>query len=183
MITQLRLMSQLWLWLTAVFFAQHVSADVIGARHSVSPPPASLVAPVISVTPSSLTLLNSTQLPGSNPKTYVVSATGLTTSDFRVTVPPPFVVSAPNAGSYPGGITLPVNSDGTLTPTTVTVALLSSSPGTFNGVISNSSGATTVTVAVSGTTVSPSLSLSTMALNLFSTTAGIPSAVQTYTIT
>ncbi|WP_375444026.1 cellulose binding domain-containing protein [uncultured Fibrella sp.] len=144
---------------------------------------AARVAPVITVMPSSLTFLNSTQLPGSLSKTYTVSATGLTTSDFRVTVPSPFVVSAPNGGTYPGGITLPVNSDGTLNQTTITVALLSSSPGTFAGTISNISGSTTATVAVSGTTVSPSLSVSPPVLNNFSTTTGTASAVQTYTIT
>jgi len=210
MITQLRLMSQFWLWLTIGLATQYVTAGVdhtsnnvtgssVVDRHPVLPtwlafkaynsirPNAAnyfpQAAPIISVSVQSLTFLNSTQLPGSNSKTYVVSATGLTTSDFRVTAPSPFVVSAQNAGAYPGGITLPVNSDGTLSPTTITVSLLSSSPGTFSGSISNSSGETTTTVAVSGTTVSPSLSLSTMALNAFSTTTGIASAIQTYTIT
>ncbi|MBO0951776.1 cellulose binding domain-containing protein [Fibrella forsythiae] len=183
MITQLRSMGQLWLWLAVLSVSQHVSADIIGVHYYASAPPASLAAPVISVTPSALTLLNSTQLPGSNSKTYIVSATGLITSDFRITVPSPFVVSAPNAGSYPGGITLPVNSDGTLTPTTITVALLSSSPGTFTGTIANTSGSTTVTVAVSGTSVSPSLSVQSSFLTPFSTTTGTPSAIQTYTIT
>ncbi|MEZ0541891.1 hypothetical protein [Fibrella arboris] len=92
-------------------------------------------------------------------------------------------MSVPNAGAYPGGITLPVNSDGTLTPTTITVALLPSSPGTFTGNISNTSGSTTTTVAVSGTTVSPSLSVNSLSLSQFSTSTGTPSASQSYTIT
>jgi hypothetical protein len=138
-------------------------------------------APLVSVTPPSLTFINSTQLPGSNPQVYSVSARNLTVSQLLITAPAPYVISV-TPGSFGQSQVLPVT-NGAVAPTSVTVALVSSQAGTFDGTITNGAGSASATVALSGTTLSPSLSVTPTALSGFSTTEGTPSGVQTYTIT
>ncbi|QKZ12532.1 cellulose binding domain-containing protein [Spirosoma sp. KUDC1026] len=137
--------------------------------------------PLIAVTPTSLSFVNSTQLPGSNPQVYTVSASNLTGNQLLITAPAPYLISV-RSGSFGPTQALPVT-DGAVAPTSVTVALVSSQSGTFTGAITHVAGSASATVGLSGTTLSPSLSVRPASLSGFATTAGTPSAVQTYTIT
>ncbi|RYF46501.1 MAG: hypothetical protein EOO39_49670, partial [Cytophagaceae bacterium] len=136
-------------------------------------------APIITVSPSSLTILNYSVYEGQYPATYTVSATGLTT-DLVITAPPYFLLSA--QGNTGPSLAIPAT-NGTVPPTQISVILLASSPGTFTGVVTNSSGSAVTTVAVSGTALDQSVTVNPTALNPFTTTVGQPSAVQSYTVT
>ncbi|RYF75111.1 MAG: hypothetical protein EOO39_07435 [Cytophagaceae bacterium] len=164
--------SYCWGWFAVLLFTQVAVANA-GPVLAIGP------APVISVSPSSLTILNYSEYEGQYPATYTVSATGLTT-DLVITAPPYFLLSA--RGSTGSSLAIPAT-NGTVTPTQISVILLASSPGTFTGVVTNSSGSTVTTVAVSGTALSQSVTVNPTTLNPFTTTVGQPSAVHSYTVT
>lgn len=72
---------------------------------------------------------------------------------------------------------------GSLGNTTIGVRLNAAVPGTSSGnIVNSSSGATSVNVAVTGTTVGTPVLVVTAALTNFSQLVGTPSAAQTYTI-
>ena len=205
---RVRSTNHIWLWLTAIFFihtaltyasntppfAGKVRLSKLSHSRPINPirsaqpgGPFTLTTtadPVITASTSAIELINSTQLPGSNPKSYTISASGLT-FDLQITVAPPFVVTIPGIGNTLNSHTLsipPVN--GVVGPLEVSVALLSSTPGTFSGVITTSSpSAPSVSIQLSGTTVSPMLEVNPTVLNGFSTPVGVASSIQTYTIT
>lgn len=164
--------SRLWAWFTAVLLTQLAEA---------SPRPVAVVdsTPTITVSPSSLTILNYSVYEGQYPATYTVSATGLT-DNLVITAPPYFLLSA--RGNMGPSLAIPAT-NGTVPPTQISVILLASSAGTFTGVVTNSSGSAVTTVAVSGTALDQSVSVNPTTLNPFTTTVGQPSAVQSYTVT
>ncbi|SOD80758.1 cellulose binding domain-containing protein [Spirosoma fluviale] len=166
----LRSTSRIWLWCTAVLLMYGATAKPVQQNGP---------APTITVTPSSLTILNYSEYEGQFPATYTVSARGLT-NDLVITAPPYFLLSA--QGKTGPSVALQLV-DGEVPPTQVSVILLASSPGTFTGVVTNVSGSATATVAVSGTAITQSVSVSPNALNPFTTTVGQPSASQSYTVT
>ncbi len=166
---RLRSAIHIWLWLAAVLPGYTALAN--GAS--------TLPAPVITVSHSSLTVVNYSEYEGQFPASYTVSASGLT-SDLVVTAPPYFLLNA-NGITGPN-ITIPA-ANGVVTPTKINVILLSSSPGTVSGVVTNVSGTATASIPVSGTAVGQSVAVSPTALSGFTTTVGTPSASQSYTVT
>ena len=139
------------------------------------------VSPTILVnTPSLDSFLYTTQSLGSSVKSYTVSATGLPQS---LTIVPPdsYLVSLDNY-SFSRQLVLPATG-GVVTPRRIYVILGTGTAGVYTGSINNSSGGATTTVAVSGTVLQATLSAQPTALANFTTTVGVPSAVQTYTVT
>ncbi|AUD03676.1 cellulose binding domain-containing protein [Spirosoma pollinicola] len=161
-----------WVWFTAILITKMAVAN---------PRPVGSVGavPTITVSPASLTILNYSEYEGQYPATYTVSATGLT-ADLVITAPPFFLLSA--QGNTGPSLTIPAT-NGTILSTQISVILLSSSPGTLTGVVTNSSGSAVTTVAVSGTALGQSETVSPTTLNPFTTTVGQPSTVQSYTVT
>ncbi len=164
--------SRFLVWIIAVLVTQMAVANPNSVESTDQ-------TPTITVSPSSLTILNYSEYEGQFPATYTVSATGLT-SNLTITAPPYFLVSA--LGNTGPSLSIPAP-NGTVSPTQISVILLSSSPGSFTGVVTNSSGSAVTTVAVSGTALGQSVSVSPAALNPFTTTVGQPSAIQSYTVT
>ncbi|GAB2604643.1 endonuclease/exonuclease/phosphatase family protein [Spirosoma areae] len=112
--------------------------------------PVNSSAPLISINPAALT--NFTTIPGtpSTAKSYTVSGANLTT-DITVIAPAGYEISKDNGASYAATQTLP-QSGGSVPNTSVSVRLTGAGSGTLTGNITNASaGATTQTVAVSGT--------------------------------
>lgn len=117
-------------------------------------------------------------------QTFTVSGAALTSN---LIVTPPINYEVSNDGGttwYTDANPLslaPVG--GNVSAITISVRLNATVAGTYNGNIVNaSSGATDVSVAVSGTAVPPPSITVTGTLNTFSQTVGAPSAIQTYTI-
>jgi pectin methylesterase-like acyl-CoA thioesterase len=140
-------------------------------------------APTI-VTTGTLNTFTQTLGTPSPTQTYTVSGSALT-SNITVTAPANYEVSAD------GGLTWFNNStplvltqtSGTVNTTTISVRLNATAIGSYSGSIANSStGAATINVSVNGNTVNPPSITTTGTLNAFASVAGIPSAVQTYTV-
>ncbi|AUD05216.1 endonuclease/exonuclease/phosphatase family protein [Spirosoma pollinicola] len=107
-------------------------------------------APLISVSPASLTSFATVPGTPSLPKSYTVSSVNLTT-DLTITAPTGYEISKDNGSSYAGTQTL-TQSGGVVAATAISVRLTGVSSGTLSGAITNeSAGATTQNVAVSGT--------------------------------
>jgi hypothetical protein len=108
-------------------------------------------APVLSVTPSSLSGFSTTIGTQSSAQTFTVSGSYLT-ANATVTAPTGYVVSLSSGSGYGSSVTV-TESGGTISATTIYVAIASSAPaGSPSGNVTvASTGATTQNVAVSGT--------------------------------
>ncbi|RYF64019.1 MAG: hypothetical protein EOO39_27470, partial [Cytophagaceae bacterium] len=136
-------------------------------------------APTITVTLSSLTIVDYSEYPGLFPASFTVSASGLT-ADLQIIAPPYYLLTA-NGKSGPA-LLIPAT-NGAVPPTSVSVALVASSPGVYGGQVINWSGSTTTTVGLSGTALAQSVTVAPAVLSNFNTTFGTPSASQSYTVT
>ena len=112
-------------------------------------------------------------------QSYTVSGSNLTDA-LVITAPADFQVST-TSGSFSSNTLSLTPTSGTVATTTIYVRLNPSSATTYSGNITNAStGATTVNVAVSGSSV-PTITTGT--LSAFSAAVGAYSAEQTYTVT
>ncbi|GAB4094014.1 pectinesterase family protein [Flaviaesturariibacter terrae] len=117
-------------------------------------------------------------------QTFTISGSALSSA---VTVTPPagYEVSA-DAGATWFTNSTPLSltpASGTLATTTISVRLNASAAGTYNGNISvASSGATSLSIPVTGVAVLPPSVTVTASLSNFAQTVGTPSAVQTYSL-
>ena len=109
-------------------------------------------APTITST-GTLTAMVTNQGAASVPTSFSASGTNLT-ADITVTAPTGFEISTSSGSSYSGSLTL-TQSSGTVSATTIYVRLTAADAvGTYSGNVSlSSSGATTVNVAISSSTV------------------------------
>ena len=140
-------------------------------------------SPTLTVTPTSLSAFVTTAGTQSTSQSFVANGSSLT-GNVTVTAPTGFVVSLNNS-TFSGAVTI-TESGGTIPATTVYVAVASSaSTGTVSGNVAvTSAGASGASVAVSGTVNAPaSLVASPTSLTGFSTSQGIQSNSQTFTIT
>ncbi len=109
--------------------------------------------PVISVSPSALSLAN-TQGSPSEVKSYTVQGNNLTGA-LVINSPANFEISTSNSTGF-GNILSFIPSDGTVTSKVIYVRMQSTLPGAFNGNITHTSmGAQTQSVAVSGSVSAP----------------------------
>ncbi len=140
-------------------------------------------APVITTT-GTLTAFTQTAGTASAVQTYQVSGANLTGN---VTITPPANYQISNDGgttwiTAPSTLVL-TPAGGTLAATTISVRLNATSAGAYAGVISHvSTGAATVNVNVTGTTVNQPVITVTQNLQPFSQTLGTPSARQSFTV-
>ncbi|MET0393320.1 MAG: pectinesterase family protein [Chitinophagaceae bacterium] len=145
--------------------------------------PAAGPSPAIATTG---TLTGFTQTIGSPSavQTYTVAGTGLT-QNITITPPVNYEVSA-NGGTTWFSNASPLvlaQSGGAVATTTISVRLNATTAANYSGDITHAStGATTMNVAVSGTTQAASVITTTGTLTAFSQILGTPAAVQTYTV-
>ncbi len=138
--------------------------------------------PYILVSGNSLPAFNSVPGTPSAEKSYTVSGGNLTT-DIALTAPADYEISLSSGSGFGTNLLLP-QSGGAVPSTTIYVRLNRATVGTPSGNISHSSdGATTQNVAVNGVTAIPQPTITLAgALTTFNSQAGIPSAVQSYTV-
>ncbi|MDB5252894.1 MAG: Pectinesterase [Flaviaesturariibacter sp.] len=142
-----------------------------------------VAAPQINTT-GTLTSFAQTVGAPSATQTYSVSGAGLTGA-ITITPPAAYEVSADGGATWSTSAAPLVLAPtaGVVAATTITVRLNAATAGVYSGSITQSSpGATTVSIAVTGTTVPPPAIVVTGALAAFAQTVGTPSGVQTYTI-
>jgi pectin methylesterase-like acyl-CoA thioesterase len=154
--------------------ATSVNVAVTGAT---TPPPAVTVTGTLNAFAQTVGAPSAVQ-------TYTIAATNLT-GNLTITPPANYQVSS-NGGTTWFSNASPLvltPASGTIASTTISVRLNASAAGSYSGNITNATtGATTVNVAVTGTTVAaPSITV-TGSLAAFSQTIGAPSAVKTYTV-
>lgn len=115
-------------------------------------------------------------------QTYTIAGANLT-GNITVTPPANYQVSSNGGTTWSSSAITLTPTSGTVATTTISVRLNASAAGTYSGNIANATtGATTVNVAVTGTTVpAPSITV-TGSLQAFSQTLGNPSTVKTYTV-
>jgi hypothetical protein len=140
--------------------------------------------PEITVTPMTLTPFNQVLGSPSAEQTLTASGLGLTT-DITVTAPANYQVSLTSGSGFGSSVVL-THSAGIVAPTTVYVRLNSGSLGTSTGNIDfTSTGATTVSVPVTGNTTAapvPTITVTPGTLTAFTQTVGTPSAEQTLSV-
>ncbi len=138
-------------------------------------------APLLTVSPSSISGLSATQGTVSAAKTFTVSGANLT-GNVTVAAPDGFEVSN-GGGSYSGSLTL-ARTGGTLANTTISVRITAAANvGSLSGNITvSSSGASNKSVAVSGTVVPPPSITLSGTLAAFTATQGTASTAQTFTV-
>ena len=133
--------------------------------------------PTINVTGSLTAFSTTTGTPSAN-QSYTLSGSNLT-ANIAVAVPAGFVIST-DQSTWLSSLSLASTFSGS-----VYVRMTGTSAGSFSGNIThNSTGATEVTLAVSGTVTDPTPTITaTGTLNPFTAIVGTPSAAQSYTLT
>ncbi|HPS40012.1 MAG TPA: chitobiase/beta-hexosaminidase C-terminal domain-containing protein [Candidatus Cloacimonadota bacterium] len=133
--------------------------------------------PTINVTGSLTAFSTTTGTPSAN-QSYTLSGSNLT-ANISVAVPAGFVIST-DQSTWLSSLSLASTFSGS-----VYVRMTGTSAGSFSGNIThNSTGATEVTLAVSGTVTDPTPTINaTGTLNPFTAIVGTPSAAQSYTLT
>lgn len=163
---------------TAGRYAMVKDVKVIGLITPAAAPPSAIV------TTGTLSGFNQTLGSPSAVQTYTVSGTGLT-GNLTLTPPANYEISN-NGGTtwYTAASPLVLTpASGTVATTTISVRLNATALGASSGDITHAStGATTMNVAVTGTTVPASVITTTGTLTAFAQVIGTPSAVQTYTV-
>ena len=144
-----------------------------------------VVAPAVSITPSTLALGTAASGTPGTSQTYTVSGTNLT-SNLTITAPTGVEVSDDSGATWHTTLSL-AQASGVVPATTILARIsAAASAGTIASTITNvSTGATTGDVAVTGTVTavgSPSVSISPASLALGSTVAGTAGVTQTYTV-
>jgi predicted membrane protein len=125
----------------------------------------------------SLAAFSTAQGTPSASQSYTVSGTNLT-ENITITAPTGYEVRT-GSNAYSGTVTL-TPSSGTVSLTTIDVRLTGTGSGTVSGNISHTStGASSPTIAITGTVRTITVSAS---LNAFSTAQGTPSTSQSYTV-
>jgi pectinesterase len=116
-------------------------------------------------------------------QTYTIAGVNLT-NNITITPRLNYQVSADGGATWFGNATPLVltQTGGNVPTTTISVRLNAAAPGTYSGNITNTSGAATTNVAVTGVTVAAPAITVTGTLSAFSQIIGTPSAVQTYTL-
>jgi hypothetical protein len=137
-------------------------------------------APAIAVT-GSLSSFSQTVGAPSTVKTYTVAGANLT-GNIVITAPAKYELSTDGTTWSTNPVTL-TQTNGTIATTTISVRLNATAAGTYSGNITHvSAGATTINLAVSGTTVLPPSLTVTQSLIQFLQLMGSPSRSQTYTL-
>jgi pectate lyase len=142
------------------------------------------VVPASIATTGTLTNFSQTVGAPSAVQTYAVSGANLT-GNITITPPTDYEVSSDGGTTWRSNASPLVltQSGGTVASTTISVRLNATVTGPHSGNIAHTStGVTTVNVAVNGTTVPPPAITATATLNSFSHVTGVPSAIQTYTV-
>ncbi|MFT3825387.1 MAG: pectinesterase family protein [Chitinophagaceae bacterium] len=145
---------------------------------------ASVVQPPAITVAGTLSAFSQTIGTPSAVQTYTVSGSNLT-NNIVITPPAGYEISN-NGGTnwYTNAAPLTLTqTNGVVNSTTISIRLNATAAASYSGNIANvSTGATTVNVAVTGTTVLAPVVTVTGTLSAFAQTVGSPSAVQTYTV-
>ncbi|MFD1143105.1 cellulose binding domain-containing protein [Larkinella insperata] len=107
--------------------------------------------PVLSINPTALTGLTTSEGTPSVPRSYTVSGSNLA-ADVVVKAPAGFEIST--GSTYTTTLTLPV-ANSAVAATAINVRLTGTAQGTFSGTITNASGSASADVSVSGTVFDP----------------------------
>jgi hypothetical protein len=140
-------------------------------------------APILSVSPTSLTGFNTTQGTPSGAQTFTITAANLV-SDVVITPPTGFVVSIDGSTFSTTAATIPVAQF--VSPATISVRLTGAAQGSPNGSIAVASGTLARSLAVSGTVgpppVGPTIVVTPAALTNFTTPQGAASTPQSFNV-
>jgi len=165
-----------------------IAADSTGATEqdiSVSGTVNPVPTPTITVSTSALDLGTTTQGTAGTPQSFTVSGTNLT-ADIVLTAPTGVELSDNGGTSYSTTLDL-AESGGTVGVTTILARIAATAPlGPISGKIAaDSTGATEQDITVSGTVnpvLTPTITVSTSALNLGTTTQGTAGTPQSFTV-
>jgi len=117
----------------------------------------------------------------SDPQFYAIAGSNLEGS-LNIAVPSQFEVSGDEGATWTTeGLSYIPDANGTVTQKNIFVRYNPSAKGTHSGTIANTSASLTELIAVSGSTLDPTITL-TGTLSDFATEAGTPSASQSYTV-
>jgi hypothetical protein len=139
-----------------------------------------VVSPTLSVNPTSLSFGDVPVGTSSNPKSYTITGSNLT-SNVVINAPSGFEISTSSGGPYGSSLTLSPSS-GSISAT-VYVRFSPTSAQSYSGNITNTSSGITRNVSVSGTGVQPTLSVNPTSLSFGDVPVGTSSIPKSYTIT
>ena len=161
----------------------HSSAGATSQNVIVNGTVTEVITPTINVSTNALASFSTVVGNPSGPQTYSVAGSNLT-ENIIITPVSGYELSTDGI-TYSASLSLP-ETGGVVANTTIYVRLTGVAVGSFNGEIAHSStGATTKNVSVAGTvtsTATATITVSVIALDPFSTVAGIPSEPQTYQV-
>ena len=142
--------------------------------------PAAPASPELSVNPPSLDFGNIQVGTNSNPQSYTVSGSDLT-SNVSINAPSGYQVSTSSGSGYQNSLSI-APSGGSVNQT-IYVQFSPTAAQSYSGNVSNESSGLTQNVSVSGTGVEPQLSVSPTSLSFGNVQVGTNSSPQSYTVT